>query len=72
MHMGGRWVEASDVGIVDFDAAVDKPLHVRVECGHLGSGVASLVPQQEATTAIADLSLAPGGRARVAWEDLTP
>jgi hypothetical protein len=57
---------------VDLYVVPEQPLFVRVECGHLGSDSAKLVPEPEALDAIGDLSLAPGGRARFAWEDLPP
>ncbi len=57
---------------VDLDTTPDKPLYVRVECGHIDPSAAALVAEQDATPAIAELSLAPGGRGRVAWEDPTP
>ena len=57
---------------VELDVVPGQSLYVRVECGHLGSDSATLVPEPEARIAIGDLSLAPGGRARFGWEDLPP
>jgi hypothetical protein len=55
---------------VEVESSPDKPVFVRVECQSLGATAAQVIANPDAEKAIANLSLTPGGRGRVAWDDL--
>jgi hypothetical protein len=65
-----RFHDAAKPVDLELTASLDKPVFVRVACESLGATSARVVPSAEGEAAIASLSLAPGGRARVVWDDL--